>query len=296
MLRAMALKTGTGPGTIVGGNTQARTSQTASRLAMERTLGNVFITNEILRNNLNDTVADDVMNQLQVVVLQSDLVGIPCFDEVRSHLLTKKHSFRRIVHLNACCVFVPHFGMRVNVEKGVFVRLQVVANDVAVSFGEFLVRRHSDVCRRASTLMCFILRAEIEKHPIAVLREGLDRFDGAEQRGVDVPLSEKFGQGRGGCSYQLDIMKEIDPVPVARNDGKKCEGCRARTSKGAQLFAFQIAQRFDRRVLSDENHVDRRENAIDHDQVLALAPRRSHRRETTKSDIHFSLGNHEMEI
>ncbi len=65
----MALKTEIGPGTIVGGNIHARISHATSRLAIDRTLGNVVITNEIRRYNFDDAVADDVVHQLQVIVL-----------------------------------------------------------------------------------------------------------------------------------------------------------------------------------------------------------------------------------
>ena len=65
----MALNTGIGPGTIVGGNIQARISHATNRLAMDRTLGNVVITNEVRRYNFDHAVADDVVHQLQVIVL-----------------------------------------------------------------------------------------------------------------------------------------------------------------------------------------------------------------------------------
>ena len=69
MFCPMALHTGIGPGTIVGGNIHARINHATSRLAMDRTLGNVVITNEVRRYNFDDAVADDVVHQLQVIVL-----------------------------------------------------------------------------------------------------------------------------------------------------------------------------------------------------------------------------------
>ena len=64
MFSAIALNTGSGPGTMFGGNANDRISQTARSEAMERILGNVVITNQIGRHSFDDAVTDDVMNEL----------------------------------------------------------------------------------------------------------------------------------------------------------------------------------------------------------------------------------------
>jgi hypothetical protein len=69
MLLAIALNTGTGPGTIVGGKTVDNSTHTRSKETIERILGSVVIANEIRRYNFEDAIADDAVYELQVVVL-----------------------------------------------------------------------------------------------------------------------------------------------------------------------------------------------------------------------------------
>src|SRR5262247_1725850 len=114
MLSAIALKTGTGPGTMVGENTAESTSHATSSETMERILGSVFIANEVCRDNLEDAVADNTMDEFQVIVLQIDLLRVPALHKVRSHLLPQQLPFGRIVHLDARRVFVPDLRMAVN--------------------------------------------------------------------------------------------------------------------------------------------------------------------------------------
>ena len=65
----MALKTGTGPGTIVGDKNMDNTNQATSKDTIESILRNVVIANQICRHNFENTVADDAVYQFQVVVL-----------------------------------------------------------------------------------------------------------------------------------------------------------------------------------------------------------------------------------
>ena len=99
--------------------------------------------------------------------------------------------------------------MRVDVEQRVLIRLQVIANDVAVSFGEFLIGCDGDVRRRAAALMGFVFGAEIDQYTIAILSECLDGFDCSKQRGVDVSFSEEFRQGG---------RRALSPVPHRETD------------------------------------------------------------------------------
>ena len=91
-------------------------------------------------------------------------------------------------------------------------------------------------------------------------------------------------------------MKQIDAIPVACNDREECERRRARAAENAELLTLQVRQRFDRRIFSDKDHVDRREHTVDHDEVFPFASRRGHGRETGKADVHFTLRNHEVKI
>src|SRR5262245_21219781 len=161
-------------------------SHAASREAMERILGSVVITNEIRRYNFHDALADDVVDEVQIIVLQSNLRVIPMLHEIGSHLLAKQCALGRIVHPDAGGVFIPDLLMIADILESILVRLQIIANDVWMRLREFFIRCDDDMRRSAAALMRLVLGAEIRQDTVPVLRECLDRFDGAEKRRVDI--------------------------------------------------------------------------------------------------------------
>src|SRR5262249_50717359 len=155
MLPAIALKTGTGPGTILGGYTADNTSHAASRDAIDRTLGSVVIADEVRRYNFKNAVADDVVDEFQVVVLQRDLIGIPVLDQVGLHFFAKQLALCRILDVDRRGIFIPHFGVSVNVFQRALVGLKVIPNDVLVCRGELFVGGNRNVRGRAAALVGF---------------------------------------------------------------------------------------------------------------------------------------------
>src|SRR5215467_877469 len=104
----MALSTGAGPGTMVGGKTVDKMSQSASSAAMERTLWIVFIANEVGGNDLQHAVADDFVDQIQIVLLNCNLFGVPLIDDIRRHLLLKEPPRFGIRDVDALRILVPN--------------------------------------------------------------------------------------------------------------------------------------------------------------------------------------------
>src|SRR5215471_11849466 len=105
MSSAIALKTGTGPGTTVGEDNLARTSHNAKRHAIERILGNVVIANEISGDDFQDAVANYIVNELEILILHGDLIRVPCLYKIRLHLLAEQRPFCGIIHFYAGSIF-----------------------------------------------------------------------------------------------------------------------------------------------------------------------------------------------
>ena len=132
------------------------------------------------------------MHQLQIIVLQRDLIRIPLLDQVRTHLLAEQRALGRLVDLNACSVFVPDLGVSMDVIERILVGFQIIANDIGMGPGEFLVRRDNHVRRRAASLVRFVLSAQIGEDAISVLSESLDRFHSINQGRVDVTFIQQL--------------------------------------------------------------------------------------------------------
>src|SRR6266481_6266066 len=67
---------------MVGEKTKDRISHASTKETIDKILRIVFITDQILRDHLKDALSYNIVHQLQVVVLQGDLIGIPFFNEV----------------------------------------------------------------------------------------------------------------------------------------------------------------------------------------------------------------------
>src|SRR5262249_22570029 len=117
--------------------------------------------------------------------------------------------------------FVPDFPMAVNILKRILVRLQVIANDVGMTFCELLVCRHRDVRRCASALMGFVLGAQIRNYAVSVLSESLNGFHCSKQRRINISFAQQFDEGWRRRCDEFGIMKEVYAVPVLCEDRKK---------------------------------------------------------------------------
>ena len=186
--------------------------------------------------------------------------------------------------------------MSMHILQPILVCLQVVADDVRMGLRELLVRRNNHMRRRAPSLMCLVVGTQIQQDTIAILRKILNRFDRAEQSGIDVAFSQKLCQCGRRSGDEFCIMKEIDAVPILGKHGKKRERRGAGAAKDAKLLAFQVHWCFDRRILPHEHHVHWREDAVDDNDVFAFAACGGHRCEPTEPDVDLSFCDHEMQI
>ncbi len=157
---------------------------------MERILGIVLIANEVMGDHLEHALADNVVNQIQIILLHRDLIRVPSFDNVWRHPLLKQPALSRILNINAFRVLVPYLGMCSDVFHCCLIGLQIVANNVRMRTGELLARRDCDVCGSAAALVRSVFLAEIDQHPVSLLGVDLDGLCRSEQRRIHVSLAQ----------------------------------------------------------------------------------------------------------
>ena len=144
--------------------------------------------------------------------------------------------------------------------------------------------------------MGFVFFAQINKDTVSLLREHLDGFGRPEQGGIDVTLAQQLDQRGSWCGHEFDVVKKVDTIPLLCENRQKDKRRGAWSAKDAEFLAFEIVEGLYRGVLRHEDHVHRREHAVNHDQVFAFASRGGHRGESCKSDVDLSLCDHEVQI